>query len=156
MKKRNKERTGFTIIETSLVLAIAGIILVMVFIALPALQRQQRDTKRKDDTALFIQAIKKYQQNNRGVLPDLSNYTNRTNFYTNYLGDSFKSPEGEEYLISEGNDDIYEGSFEDQEHMFYFSGYKCGEDNKASISSNPRNMTIVIKLETGGVYCANT
>ena len=65
-------RKGFTIIETSLVLAIAGLILVMVFIALPALQRQQRDTKRKDDTMLFVQAIKKYQQNNRGALPTTS------------------------------------------------------------------------------------
>lgn len=61
---------GFTIIEVSLVLAIAGLILVMAFIALPALQRQTRDSKRKEDTMTFLQALKKYQQNNRGKLPE--------------------------------------------------------------------------------------
>lgn len=63
-------KRGFTIIEVSLVLAIAGLILVMAFVALPTLQRQARDSKRKEDTMTFIQALKKYQQNNRGKLPD--------------------------------------------------------------------------------------
>lgn len=64
------KKHGFTIIEVSLVLAIAGLILVMAFIALPALQRQTRDSQRKEDTMTFLQALKKYQQNNRGQLPD--------------------------------------------------------------------------------------
>ena len=45
---KNKEK-GFTIIEVVLVLAIAGLIFLMVFIARPALQRGQRDTQRRDD-----------------------------------------------------------------------------------------------------------
>ena len=113
---------GFTIIEVSLVLAIAGLILVMAFVALPALQRQTRDSKRKEDTMTFLQALKKYQQNNRGQLPKVENdledrqYSNysilRNNtdaerwnsnnnpwaaFYNKYLGDSFTNPEGEKY-----------------------------------------------------------
>ena len=43
----NQTNKGFTIIEVVLVLAIAGLIFLMVFIALPALQRNQRDTQRK-------------------------------------------------------------------------------------------------------------
>ena len=43
----NQTNKGFTIIEVALVLAIAGLIFLMVFIALPALQRNQRDTQRK-------------------------------------------------------------------------------------------------------------
>ena len=116
-------RKGFTIIETSLVLAIAGLILVMAFIALPALQRQQRDTKRKDDTMLFAQAIKKYQQNNRGALPpssfyadgadwdnyidigdDVEEYSQYSSYpwakvYVDYLGKDFVSPRGKTYGI---------------------------------------------------------
>ena len=38
-----KNKKGFTIIEVVLVLAIAGLIFLMVFIALPALQRSQRN-----------------------------------------------------------------------------------------------------------------
>lgn len=47
--KKHKLYEGFTIIEVVLVLAIAGLIFLMVFLALPALQRSQRDTQRKND-----------------------------------------------------------------------------------------------------------
>ena len=43
----SSQKPAFTIIEVVLVLAIAGLIFLMVFIALPALQRNQRDTQRK-------------------------------------------------------------------------------------------------------------
>ena len=54
-KKDNKK--GFTIIEVVLVLAIAGLIFAMVFIALPALQRSQRDQSRKNDASTVAAAI---------------------------------------------------------------------------------------------------
>ena len=56
---RNSKK-GFTIIEVVLVLAIGGLIFLMVFIALPALQRSQRDTQRKDDLARFMSATIEY------------------------------------------------------------------------------------------------
>ena len=50
MAKANiNSKKGFTIIEVVLVLAIAGLIFLMVFVALPALQRSQRDTARRND-----------------------------------------------------------------------------------------------------------
>ena len=66
--KNNKLKTGFTIIEVVLVLAIAGLIFLMVFIALPALQRNQRDTQRKNDMARLNTAIENYKSNNKGSL----------------------------------------------------------------------------------------
>lgn len=62
-------RGGFTIIEVVLVLAIAGLIFLMVFIALPALQRSQRDTQRRQDLGRITDAITQYQTNNNGRLP---------------------------------------------------------------------------------------
>jgi prepilin-type N-terminal cleavage/methylation domain-containing protein len=56
---------GFTIIEVVLVLAIAGLILLMVFIALPALQRGQRDTARKNDVSLVASAYTTAKSNTR-------------------------------------------------------------------------------------------
>ena len=44
MTKQQIKDRGFTIIEVVLVLAIAALIFLMVFIALPALQASQRDT----------------------------------------------------------------------------------------------------------------
>ena len=69
MKKKSTDLGGFTIIEVVLVLAIAGLIFLMVFIALPALQRAQRDTQRRDDMARVAEAITQYQTNNNGKLP---------------------------------------------------------------------------------------
>ena len=64
-----KNKPGFTIIEVVLVLAIAGLIFLMVFIALPALQRSQRDTQRRNDMARVATALTQYQANNGGELP---------------------------------------------------------------------------------------
>lgn len=60
---------GFTIIEVVLVLAIAGLIFLMVFTALPALQRSQRDTARKSDLSTVATSVTTYLTNNRSVYP---------------------------------------------------------------------------------------
>ena len=64
-----KSKKGFTIIEVVLVLAIAGLIFLMVFIALPALQRSQRNTRRRQDMARILSAVNDYQSNNNGRSP---------------------------------------------------------------------------------------
>ena len=56
-------RSGFTIIEVVLVLAIAGLIFLMVFIALPVLQRSQRDTERRSAVGRVASQIQQYQTN---------------------------------------------------------------------------------------------
>ena len=173
MKKNNyNHHSGFTIIEVSLVLAIAGLIMVMVFIALPALQRQSRDAERKEDSLVFLEALKKYQQNNRGALPkgtanisrdDWANNTNPDNdwviFYNQYLGDSFKSPSGEKYTLYVDVCTLGIGgslcSYYNYEHDFIiFTGATCN-GNQAAQSSNPRNVAIVVPLEGSDPYCAS-
>lgn len=64
-----KNKQGFTIIEVVLVLAIAALIFLMVFIALPALQRNQRDTARKNVASKVASAVTSFQSNNRGNNP---------------------------------------------------------------------------------------
>lgn len=65
-KNQNLTKKGFTIIEVVLVLAIAGLIFLMVFLALPALQRSQRDTQRKQDVAMVVTALHNWKANNKG------------------------------------------------------------------------------------------
>lgn len=72
MSKQELKQKGFTIIEVVLVLAIAALIFLMVFIALPALQRNQRDTARKQELGKVISAITTYQSNNKGKSPTTS------------------------------------------------------------------------------------
>ena len=62
---KNDNKKGFTIIEVVLVLAIAGLIFAMVFIALPALQRSQRDQSRKNDISTVAAAINNWNSANR-------------------------------------------------------------------------------------------
>jgi len=71
MNTKLQQRKGFTIIEVVLVLAIAALIILMVFIAWPALQRTQRDQARKSDVALIGSTISTFKSNNRGRLPNI-------------------------------------------------------------------------------------
>jgi prepilin-type N-terminal cleavage/methylation domain-containing protein len=67
LKKANHE--GFTIIEVLIVLAIAGLILLIVFLAVPALQRNARNTDRKNDASALAAAVSEYEDNNSGATP---------------------------------------------------------------------------------------
>lgn len=60
MKKTEK---GFTIIEVALVLAIGALIFLVVFLAVPALQRNQRNDARKRDISNIVEAIHDYNAN---------------------------------------------------------------------------------------------
>lgn len=55
-----QQQQGFTIIEVVLVLAIAALIFLMVFVALPALQASQRDTARKNDASIVASGVTKF------------------------------------------------------------------------------------------------
>lgn len=69
--KNNKK--GFTIIEVLIVLAIAGVIMLVVFLAVPALQRNSRNTQRRSDVARIGGAVTEFTQNNNGTLPVAAN-----------------------------------------------------------------------------------
>jgi prepilin-type N-terminal cleavage/methylation domain-containing protein len=64
-----KKTEGFTIIEVLIVLAIAGLILLIVFLAVPALQRNSRNTQIKNDAAVVLSYINDYASNHNGALP---------------------------------------------------------------------------------------
>ena len=96
MKLKSKQGLkGFTIIEVVLVLAIAGLIFLMVFIALPNMQRSQRDTQRRNDYAALSANITNYISNNNGQLP-ADGATLAANRYVNTTG---KDPDGSNYTV---------------------------------------------------------
>ncbi|MGF7228515.1 MAG: type II secretion system protein [Candidatus Saccharibacteria bacterium] len=66
---KNRKEGGFTIIEVLIVLAIAGLIMLIVFLAVPALQRNSRNTQRKNDVSNLLGAMSEYANNNGGSLP---------------------------------------------------------------------------------------
>lgn len=64
-----RDARGFTIIEVLIVLAIAGLIMLIVFLAVPALQRNNRNTQRRSDAAHLSGLIGEFITNNNGAAP---------------------------------------------------------------------------------------
>ena len=68
-RQQLKKRTeGFTIIEVLIVLAIAGLIMLIVFLAVPALQRNSRNNARTSEAARVSAAATDCLANRNGVV----------------------------------------------------------------------------------------
>lgn len=137
---------GFSIIEVVLVLAIAGLIFLMVFIALPALQSSQRDTARKNDVSTVAAAVNSYTGNNRGTFPTtaaLESYVtnisaNTTDVSVGTAGAGSIAPIDGEIVVTQRT--------------------RCGEStpsNQTLTTGTTRQYTVVTKLEAGNgaYYC---
>ena len=153
-KNQIKKKTGFTIIEVVLVLAIAGLIFLMVFVALPSLQKSQKDTQRRSDMARVSTAMTQYLTNNRKLPGDADEAT----FIEGYLGgNDFKDPDGELYSIDflqvgttggvPGNSYGSNAKYE----IRVYTGAKCEGDH--AVVANPNNYAVVYKLDGSGNYC---
>ena len=71
-KHQTKKLEGFTIIEVLIVLAIAGLIMLVVFLAVPNLQRSQRNSQYKNEAAALIGSYNEFTSNNGGAVPAAS------------------------------------------------------------------------------------
>jgi prepilin-type N-terminal cleavage/methylation domain-containing protein len=84
-----KKEKGFTLIEIVLVLAIAGMLLVIVFLAVSGAQKSRRDSQRKNDLSRLSAQVESFASNNAGTYP--ANLTVAT-FNPTYLPSNFKDP----------------------------------------------------------------
>ena len=180
MKKQEKK--GFTIIEVVLVLAIAGMIFLMVFIALPQMRRNQRDAERKDDMMLFAEALKKFQTNNRGALPgsigetdvDVASRpteaqrndgsmkdTDWAAFYYDYLQPGFADPENDNYALrietcnasNRGETCSNNVSLDYTDYVIHVMRQATCVDDYTVLSNNPRDFALLYRTENSGMYC---
>ena len=165
---RNKAQKGFTIIEVVLVLAIAGLIFLMVFIALPALQSSQRDTARKADVGSISSAITAYTGNNRGLLPTTQQLTGDENgkfdtdtgkfggyatSVSNNTTEITVLAAATSVTVSQGQIKVYKGS------KCASSSAASGETaNQALEKGSARQFAIVTFLEAGSgtAYCQDS
>jgi prepilin-type N-terminal cleavage/methylation domain-containing protein len=167
----HQKKKGFTIIEVVLVLAIAGLIFLMVFLALPALQRSQRDTQRKNDLSRAQTAIVSYAANNRGALP-ANTKAAWSAFSAQYItptaSDSFIDPLGAPagstdtfYVftpnVSEpspivGDDNSFNATT--QNNVYFSIGFTC-DTGGSIVAAGNRKVALRMYLEGGGVACVN-
>jgi prepilin-type N-terminal cleavage/methylation domain-containing protein len=65
-KIQKRKEGGFTIIEVLIVLAIAGLIMLVVFLAVPALQRNSRNTQYRNEASQLLTAYSEVSSNAGG------------------------------------------------------------------------------------------
>lgn len=165
MKQNIQDKKGFTIIEVVLVLAIAGLIFLMVFIALPALQRNQRDSQRKNDIGRVQTAINSFQSNNRGVPPTNLQFTSG-DFTADYLttgGDTFFDPSGANtvdatntayaFNVAVAGGDVPAFTAASQNIIYIARGFVC--DGEDVVAAGTRKVAVRVALEGGGNACVN-
>lgn len=157
-----RTQRGFTIIEVVLVLAIAGLIFLMVFIALPALQKGQRDTQRRNDVSRFRAQVNQYQANRKGVVPGAL-VADMTSFQTSYLDGSggWKDPKtGNDYPFVEwaNGTQTFVGklgtSDADSGKWTYLNNARCSDDGTTfTTGTGTRTYAVAMKLEGSGYTC---
>ena len=139
-KNQNSTKKGFTIIEVVLVLAIAGLIFLMVFLALPALQRSQRDTQRKQDVAMVVTALHNWKANNQG-----RGYASMGNSVLTPLTDPNK--EQKKYGVNKSVEPIENSPL----NSYISFDLKSGQNKNDSSSS----LSLNTKIVTTSVYTTN-
>jgi len=91
-KQYQRKSRGFTIVETLIVLAIVGVMMVVVFLAVPALQRNSRNTSAKTEANNVTAAVNEFISNSGGKLPAASaSSTNPSDAYTIFASANTKS-----------------------------------------------------------------
>jgi type IV pilus assembly protein PilA len=88
IKNLKKKQEGFTIIEVMIVLVIAAVILLIVFLAIPALQRNSRNTQRKNDVSAYLGAVAEWSNNSGGNVPSAATDLTAANTGVNALANT--------------------------------------------------------------------
>jgi prepilin-type N-terminal cleavage/methylation domain-containing protein len=159
MNVPNKTK-GFTIIEVVLVLAIAGLIFLVVFLALPALQRGQRDTQRKTDLGKLMSQVTSYQSNTQGSLPNGSwNSTFKSNYLTANGGQFADPSNGATYTITQQTGTTGAGAAGSitAGNIWVYPGVTCANvaAGDGTISTTSRTFAAIIFQEQGVYTCQN-
>ena len=152
MQIKSKKQQGFTIIEIMIVLAIAGLIMLIVFLAVPALQRTSRNTQRKNDTGNILTAIGTFISNNNGTLPaQLSDITTaiagvNLGYYTS--GNVYYSSSAPTICATVGTSSCASSSSElNTEDVIFVTGEVCSGNTSTSTGVSPRSYVLLYEVE---------
>jgi prepilin-type N-terminal cleavage/methylation domain-containing protein len=135
MKKLlEKREEGFTIIEVLIVLAIAGLIMLIVFLAVPALQRNSRNTQRTNDAARMAAAVNECLNNNNGLVASCN---------------SFTGPQLNNYITIANNQQLTAATGAGLNSVAFAFGTRCDAAGvTAAAGGGTRAFTIVYQVET--------
>ena len=148
IKKQLKDAKGFTIIEVALVLAIAGLIFLVVFLALPALQRSQRDTARRQDAGRIVSGLQNCMADNQGSLASCYDNVSGSVGTTGYLGGKLSQITN----VIPGTSTTPPTSNTD---AVIVQGGTCSGTTATASGDPSKNAAVLVKIESGTSYCAS-
>ncbi len=150
MLKNKQSKEGFTIIEVMIVLAIAGLIMLIVFLAVPALQRNSRNTQRKNDVGIILGGMAEWNNNHNGQLPSSTEFTNNvlSNVKVGFYVTSDISYDNGAGTTVNNPDDVNK--------VVIVAGGKCDTANAGNATrstaagASKRSLAALYTVETGG------
>lgn len=155
-KKLGHKEGGFTIIEVMIVLAVAGLIMAIVLVAIPQLQRNQRNSARTDIMGRIKTEIDSYAGNNNGRIPTDS--TEISGFNSRYLnGVNTEDPQSgtnmqPAYFSGTVSNGIPTGAMlPGVGSVNYVDGKAC--DGESIIDGSNRTYALWTQLEGGAIFC---
>jgi prepilin-type N-terminal cleavage/methylation domain-containing protein len=161
MKKSYKQKRdqGFTIIEVLIVLAIAALILLIVFLAVPALQRNSRNTSRRADVSNMLASINEFVSNNNGAQPTTATWAapamvwgagttseTKLNFYTKSTG----TGSGQVNYVAAYAPEDWSGTIDaSYDRVVIVAGGQCDATGKKIGAGGARAVAALYTIENG-------
>jgi len=148
--QRVRSQQGFTIIEMLIVLAIAGLILSMILVVIPTLQRNSRNNQRKQDVQAILGNVSHYALNNSGNFPPDSQ---NANSIKDGLRLSYYSIDSIEIQSRPSGTAISPTTPLDLDRVIVANRQKCAADGSGAATQNGAGYSDVVALymiETGG------
>ena len=143
LNKIKKDNKGFTIIEVLIVLAIAGLIMLTVFLAVPSLQRSSRNTQRQNDATKVAAAISTCMTNRNGQIDSCNE---ETKLVSNGSLDKEKLAQIETINLATTapTDGVYN-------ELNFGYGVKCTKAGDATEAGTTRQAAVLFRQENTGV-----
>lgn len=157
---RNRQNSGFTIIEILIVLAIAAFILLIVLVAVPQLQKNSRDSSRQSVLTRVKAELDNYASNNQGAYP----FTAATgsgsvdDFNSRYIDTQtgLKNPSnGKDYTVEVASSGTADPS---ADQILVYPGMSCqGESTTGTFvavgaSNTSKKYALRLVLDNGNTY----
>ena len=141
MLKKSTQK-GFSIIEVLIVLAIAGLIMLIVFLAVPALQRNSRNTAREADASKVLAAINQCLSNRNGQTTSCNTQALLTN-----NGGLEMASLNQITTIAISTANVNNGEFNTLNYNFQAQCANASADIQAS--TNSRSYAVAFRIENG-------
>ncbi len=144
---------GFSLVELTIVLAIAALIMILVFVGFRQATINRRDHARKADAARYLEAERMWVSDNNGLMPTSLTYDTASGIKAKYItsgGAKFADPDNNNWTI-DWRDRGGTTTPQPGNHLLVGASSTCS--GGAMIDGGSRQFAVIVVMQTGGTYC---